>query len=76
MSTGALIYKIRRAMQDQLTRLQEDVIRGAYSHEEYLRLCGSYKGVEWALTELNEVVSTYNPSDDDSLDDELIQIHD
>lgn len=76
MSTGNLIYRLRKAYTEQLTRMQVDVLRGAYPQEEYLRQCGKFSGVEWALAELNQLAGTYNESDEDNDGDELTQIHD
>lgn len=75
MSTGNFVHRLRAAYADKLHRLQLDVVRGALSHEDYLRQCGQFQGVEWALTELNDLASTYNGDSEDLDDDELTQVH-
>lgn len=75
MSTGNFVYKLRKVYTDKLDRLQLDAVRGAYPHEEYLRMCGRFAGLEWALAELNDLAGSYNDADEGDADDELTQTY-
>lgn len=75
-----VVSLLRRAINEKLAAIEKDVVRSAYPHEEYVKQCGIWQGVEWTLIELDQLtrnlpkgVSDLEELDD--MDDDLTQHH-